>query len=78
MENQEWTLIPPQGAIPPYYLFARDIEKPECDDRSYRLIKLENGLEALLVHDLTTDMAAAAMNVGVGSLSDPVSISVLL
>lgn len=36
------------------------------------MIRLENGLEALLCSDPTTDKAAAALNVRVGHLSDPV------
>ena len=51
---------------------SSNIEKPELDDRSYRLIKLsENKLEALLVHDPTTEKSSAAMDVHVGSLNDP-------
>ncbi|KAL4740538.1 Metalloenzyme, LuxS/M16 peptidase-like protein [Aspergillus similis] len=47
------------------------LEKPSLDDRSYRVIQLPNKLEALLVHDPETDKAAAAMDVHVGSFSDP-------
>jgi insulysin len=47
------------------------LEKPSLDDRSYRVIQLRNKLEALLVHDPETDKAAAAMDVNVGSFSDP-------
>ena len=53
-------------------VLSSNIEKPELDDRSYRLIKLnENKLEALLVHDPTTEKSSAAMDVHVGSLNDP-------
>ncbi|KAL2828052.1 Metalloenzyme, LuxS/M16 peptidase-like protein [Aspergillus cavernicola] len=47
------------------------LEKPSLDDRSYRVVQLPNKLEALLVHDAETDKAAAAMDVNVGSFSDP-------
>jgi insulysin len=46
------------------------LEKPELDDRSYRVIRLGNKLEALLVHDPDTDKASAAANVNVGNFSD--------
>ncbi|KAF4970087.1 hypothetical protein F66182_17826, partial [Fusarium sp. NRRL 66182] len=46
------------------------LEKPELDDRSYRVIKLGNQLEALLVHDPDTDKASASANVNVGNFSD--------
>ena len=40
------------------------------DDRTYRVIRLSNKLEALLIHDPDSDKAAAAMDVNVGSFSD--------
>ncbi|KAH6624653.1 Metalloenzyme, LuxS/M16 peptidase-like protein [Chaetomium sp. MPI-SDFR-AT-0129] len=46
------------------------LEKPSLDDRSYRVIRLPNQLEALIVHDAKTDKASAAMDVNVGSFSD--------
>lgn len=46
------------------------LEKPELDDRSYRVIRLPNQLEAFLVHDPDTDKASAAVNVNVGNFSD--------
>ena len=49
---------------------ADDLEKPELDDRSYRVIRLPNQLEALLVYDPDTDKASASVNVNVGSFSD--------
>lgn len=50
---------------------ADQLEKPSLDDRSYRVIKLPNQLEVLLVHDAETDKASAAMDVNVGNFSDP-------
>lgn len=49
---------------------ADRLEKPSVDDRTYRVIKLPNDLEALLIHDPDTDKAAAAMDVNVGAFSD--------
>lgn len=46
------------------------LETPSLDDRSYRVIRLSNQLEVLLVHDAETDKASAAMDVNVGSFSD--------
>lgn len=46
------------------------LEKPELDDRTYRVIRLPNQLEAFLVHDPDTDKASAAVNVNVGNFSD--------
>ncbi|KAI1918430.1 metalloprotease [Ophidiomyces ophidiicola] len=49
---------------------ADNVEKPVVDDRSYRVIRLANKLEALLVHDPNTDKASASVNVNVGNFSD--------
>jgi insulysin len=49
---------------------ASRLEKPDLDDRSYRVIRLPNKLEALIVHDPDTDKASAALDVHVGNFSD--------
>lgn len=46
------------------------LEIPSLDDRQYRVIRLPNDLEALLVHDPETDKASAALDVNVGNFSD--------
>lgn len=49
--------------------------KPDNDiDRNYRYLVLENELCVLLISDMTAKMAAAALDVGVGSLMDPVDL----
>ncbi|OJJ79250.1 a-pheromone processing metallopeptidase Ste23 [Aspergillus glaucus CBS 516.65] len=54
----------------PIERLTEHLDKPEVDNRSYRVIRLENKLEALLVHDPDTDKASAACNVNVGNFSD--------
>lgn len=54
----------------PAELVEDHIDTPALDDRSYRVIRLQNKLEALLVHDPETDKASAALDVNVGSFSD--------
>jgi hypothetical protein len=49
---------------------AENLERPALDDRSYRVIRLENQLEALLIHDPDTDKVSGALDVNVGSFSD--------
>ncbi|KAF2220544.1 Metalloenzyme, LuxS/M16 peptidase-like protein [Elsinoe ampelina] len=49
---------------------ADKLEKPQLDNRTYRVIELPNKLEVLLIHDPETDKASAAMDVNVGSFSD--------
>ncbi|WZH44856.1 Metalloenzyme LuxS/M16 peptidase-like protein [Fusarium acuminatum] len=51
-------------------LVTDSLEKPSLDDRDYRVIRLDNELEALLVHDPDTDKASAALDVNVGNFSD--------
>ena len=48
-----------------------DVEQSPEDKRSYRVLRLENGLRVLLVSDPGTDKSAAALNVAVGHLNDP-------
>ncbi|KAJ4314445.1 metalloprotease [Neodidymelliopsis sp. IMI 364377] len=47
-----------------------DLERPQLDDRSYRIITLPNKLEVLLIHEAGSDKASAALDVNVGSFSD--------
>jgi insulysin len=56
--------------VAPVRLVTDRIEKPDADDRSYRVIRLANDLEAVLIHDAKTDRASGALSVGVGSYSD--------
>ncbi|KAK5085689.1 metalloprotease [Lithohypha guttulata] len=49
---------------------ADTLEKPELDDRSYKVIELPNRLQALLCSDPLTDKASASLNVNVGNFSD--------
>ncbi|KAH9483963.1 Putative zinc protease [Psilocybe cubensis] len=66
----DWRQIENPGAQP-YRIFTRPIIKSEQDDREYRIIELENGLKATLVHDAKADKAAASLDVAVGHLYDP-------
>jgi secreted Zn-dependent insulinase-like peptidase len=45
--------------------------KPASDERSYRTVRLTNGLRATLISDPKADRAAAAMTIGAGHLADP-------
>lgn len=45
--------------------------RARSDKREYRRVVLPNALECLLIRDAETDKAAACMEVGVGSFSDP-------
>lgn len=49
--------------------------KSSSDDRSYRALRLPNGLRALLISDPRADTAAAALSCGVGHTSDPWDIA---
>jgi insulysin len=55
---------------PPLVRVANNMERPALDNRSYRVVKLQNKLEALLIHDPETDKASGALDVNVGSFSD--------
>jgi insulysin len=68
----QWTLHPGSQQTPPYHVYNKVIIRSERDERDYRLVRLENGLQAMLVHDLKADKAAASLDVAVGHLYDPV------
>lgn len=51
--------------------FTNPIIKSDNDQRDYQIIKLNNQLQVILIHDPKADKAAAALSVNVGHLSDP-------
>ena len=71
--DHRWSLVPSTPTTPAYSVFTEPIEKPAQDTRSYRLLRLQNGLEAMLIHDKDADISAAALDVAVGHLNDPAS-----
>ena len=71
-DDAHWQYVMPTDSAEAHYVYSQPIDKPERDDRLYKFIRLQNGLQVLLIHDATADQAAAALNVAVGHLSDPV------
>ncbi|KZT27341.1 hypothetical protein NEOLEDRAFT_1176768 [Neolentinus lepideus HHB14362 ss-1] len=67
----DWRHVPASGTRPAYWVFTKPIEKSQQDDREYRIIELENGLQATAIHDAKADKAAASLDVAVGHLMDP-------
>ena len=64
--NVEWQ----SGPSGTYRYYTKPIRKSPQDDREYRLIRLENGLEAMLVHDAKADKAgciSSSSEAGYGS-----------
>jgi len=59
-----------ENALHSVELVTDRLETPSLDDRTYRVVRLPNRLEALLVHDPQADKAIAAMDVAVGGFSD--------
>ena len=70
--QSQWVSHPGNQQTPPYHVYSKDIIRSERDERDYRLVRLQNGLQAMLVHDLKADKAAASLDVAVGHLYDPV------
>ncbi|KAJ7632954.1 Metalloenzyme, LuxS/M16 peptidase-like protein [Roridomyces roridus] len=66
----DWERVNP-SASPSFLVFQKPLRKSPQDDRDYKVIRLENGLEAILVHDAKADKAAASLDVAVGHLHDP-------
>ena len=64
-----WLLIVVIGTALP--VDAANVKQSPNDQREYRTLTLDNGLEVLLVSDVGNPRAAAALSVGVGSFQDP-------
>ena len=47
------------------------VVKSPADNRDYRYLTMDNGLNVLLISDPDTDKSAAAVDVNVGSYMDP-------
>jgi insulysin len=62
--------LPQRPASTRASLLTDGMEKPQLDNRTYRVVRLANDLEALLIHDPDSDKASAAMDVNIGSFSD--------
>ncbi|KAL7413771.1 Metalloenzyme, LuxS/M16 peptidase-like protein [Mrakia frigida] len=70
--TENWTpSTHPSHPTLPFSTFSLPLEQSPLDDRQYKLIRLANGLEALLIRDEKTDKSTAAMDVKVGHLMDP-------
>ncbi|EJD03146.1 uncharacterized protein FOMMEDRAFT_156520 [Fomitiporia mediterranea MF3/22] len=67
----DWKFVPAKGDIEAYYVYVQPIKKRARDNGEYRLIRLENGLEAILVHDISIRTAAMNLSVATGHLHDP-------
>ncbi|WP_300319813.1 insulinase family protein [Idiomarina sp.] len=52
---------------------AGEVIKSPNDERDYRVLKLDNNIEIMLVSDPDVDKSAASLSVGVGLLQDPES-----
>jgi len=73
--SPEWHRVEAATDRPAYSVFTKPIEKSAQDDRAYRILQLDNGLQVTLVSDPKGDKAAASLDVAVGHLSDPVRSS---
>ncbi len=73
MRNFKTETIRPSSSNEDAHIFHQttNLEQSQQDDRNYKLITLQNKLTALIISDKTTDKASAAMDVGIGHLSDP-------
>ncbi|KAI0273475.1 Metalloenzyme, LuxS/M16 peptidase-like protein [Gloeopeniophorella convolvens] len=69
-DAQHWQRRTSPNAVA-HWIYTKPIQKSQQDDREYRLIRLDNGLQAMLVHDAGADKAAASLDVAVGHLHDP-------
>lgn len=67
-----WRTVFTAENTPPYARYMGPLPKSASDDRAYRLLRLSNGVQAVLVQDERTEMAAVSVHLSVGHLQDPV------
>ncbi|KAF8637420.1 hypothetical protein AX17_002915 [Amanita inopinata Kibby_2008] len=67
----DWRRLDIGNNVPSFSVFKKPVIKSDNDKREYRIIQLDNGLQATLVRDVDADKAAASLDVVVGHLSDP-------
>jgi insulysin len=72
LSGSEWVTVPAKDGVPEYAFYTGPLPKPLLDDRGYRLIRLSNGVQGVLVHDPQADKAAASVKVHTGHMQDPV------
>uniref|UniRef100_A0A8C5DFX5 Insulin-degrading enzyme n=1 Tax=Gouania willdenowi TaxID=441366 RepID=A0A8C5DFX5_GOUWI len=68
----KWHVRMPEPAVK---RVVSDIIRSPEDKREYRGLEFANGLKAILISDPTTDKSSAALDVQIGSLSDPSKIA---
>ncbi|XP_038593226.1 insulin-degrading enzyme isoform X4 [Micropterus salmoides] len=76
--NQDFRVVsslPLRMTDPAVKRVVSDIIRSPEDKRVYRALEFTNGLKAMLISDPTTDKSSAALDVQIGSLSDPANIS---
>ncbi|TNM99655.1 hypothetical protein fugu_012688 [Takifugu bimaculatus] len=67
--------LPVKMSDPAVKMVVDDIIRSPEDKRVYKGLEFTNGLKVMLISDPTTDKSSAALDVQIGSLSDPVNIS---
>ncbi|ROT35881.1 LuxS/MPP-like metallohydrolase [Sodiomyces alkalinus F11] len=66
--------VPAESQSQPVEVVTDRLQTPSLDNRKYRVIRLSNNLEVLLVHDIETDKASAALDCNVGNFSDEIDM----
>ncbi|EJD07223.1 uncharacterized protein FOMMEDRAFT_164257 [Fomitiporia mediterranea MF3/22] len=71
-DSVNWEFVPAtKCGSPGYYLYTAQIQKSPEDDREYRVIRLGNGLEAVVVRDGDAIAPVASLNIATGHFRDP-------
>ncbi|KIP05202.1 hypothetical protein PHLGIDRAFT_129039 [Phlebiopsis gigantea 11061_1 CR5-6] len=70
-DGPSWTTVAATADCPEHAVYTGNVDKSDLDEREYRLVRLNNGILGVLVHDESTDKAAASLHVATGHLQDP-------
>lgn len=72
-DKDSWTSVPAdEKHAGPFAKYSKSLDTDPYDHREYKVIKLPNGILAIVVQDATTAKMAAVVSVGAGSIHEPV------
>ena len=72
-DSVNWKLIPAKDGVPSYHVYTIPIVKSQRDNNEYRMIRLGNGLESIIIHDESVEKSVMNLRVSAGYFQDPVS-----
>ncbi|EJC99255.1 uncharacterized protein FOMMEDRAFT_170573 [Fomitiporia mediterranea MF3/22] len=70
-DSENWEFVRAKDNNPSYHIYTAPVQTSNRDYRKYAVIRLNNGLEAVVINDIYLDTSAAWMDVAIGKFNDP-------